>query len=229
MPIEARETPRVVVYPHTKVTAEDWIAAAKRTLIEEGEESVRILSLAQKLGVSRASFYWYFGSRDDLLEKLLARWHQKNTRGIVNRARHGADTIASAILNLFECWVDENLFEPSLDFAIREWARRSPEVKTLLRSSDDERLRAIEGMFTRYGFGAEDAKVRARVIYLEQIGHYSLGIEESRETRLGLLSAYVRAFSGTELKPSERTRFAALVEHLETNRTSSPVRNRDGG
>lgn len=220
MSLEAKERPRVApVYPQTKVTAEDWIAAAKRTLIEEGEESVRILSLAQRLGVSRASFYWYFGSRDDLLGKLLSLWHETNTKGIVDKARQAADTIGSAILNLFECWVDEELFDPRLDFAIREWARRSPEVRALLRSSDDERLGAIEAMFARHGFGAEDARVRARVIYLEQIGHYSLEIEESQETKLGMLSAYIRAFSGTELKPSEKKRFAALVTYLEAKRT----------
>lgn len=220
MSTEATEKRRVSpVYPQTKVTADDWIAAAKRTLIEAGEESVRILSLAQKLDVSRASFYWYFGSRDDLLETLLSLWHEKNTRGIVDQARRAADTIGSAILNLFECWVDESLFEPRLDFAIREWARRSPEVRTLLRSSDDERLGAIEEMFARYGFAEEDAKVRARVIYLEQIGHYSLGIEETQETKLGMLAAYIRAFSGTELEPSEKQRFATFVERLDANRS----------
>lgn len=219
MSIEAREQPRASpVHPQTKVTAEDWVAAAKRTLIAEGEESVRILTLAHRLGVSRASFYWYFGSRDELLETLLSRWHEKNTKGIVDRARRGANTIAGAILNLFECWVDEDLFEPRLDFAIREWARRSPAVRTLLRSSDDERLSAIQAMFARYGFGDTDAKVRARVIYLEQIGHYSLGIEESFETKMGMLPAYIRAFSGTELKASEKEAFAAFVKNLEASR-----------
>lgn len=214
--IDATDKSRVApIYPQTKVTAEDWIAAAKRTLIEEGEESVRVLPLAQKLGVSRASFYWYFENRDDLLERLLALWREKNTKGIVDKARQPAATIGSAILNLFECWVDETLFDPRFDFAIREWARRSPGVKTLLRSSDDERLGAIEAMFARHGFGAKDAKVRARVIYLEQIGHYSLEIEESQDTKLGMLSAYIRAFSGTELRASEKRRFAAIVERLE--------------
>lgn len=226
-PIRARDKRRVSpVYPQTKVTAEDWIAVAMRTLSEEGEESVRILSLAQKLGVSRASFYWYFGSRDDLLGKLLSLWDEKNTRGIVEQARWPADTIAGAILNLFECWIDEDLFEPRLDFAVREWARRSPEVKTLLRASDDARLGAIEAMFARHGFAPEDAKVRARVIYLEQIGHYSLGIQEPRETKLGMLSAYIRAFSGTELKPGEKTRFATLAEDLEAARTAGRPRRR---
>ena len=38
-----------------KVTRADWIDIALKTLIAEGIESVRILSLGQKLGVSRSS------------------------------------------------------------------------------------------------------------------------------------------------------------------------------
>lgn len=203
------------IYPQTKVTAEDWMGTALRTLIEDGVESVRILSLAQKLDVSRASFYWYFESRDDLLGRLLSYWQEKNTKGIVRKSRLATDTIGAAILHLFECWIDESVFEPRLDFAIREWARRSPEIKALLRAADAERVAAIAEMFGRHGFADEDATVRARVVYYEQIGYYSLGLEESRTVRLGTLSAYVRAFSGTELRPEERLKFERFTDALE--------------
>jgi len=203
------------IYPQTKVTAEDWMGIALRTLIEDGVESVRILPLAQKLDVSRSSFYWYFQSRDNLLDRLLSYWQDKNTRGIIKKTRLASDTIGGAILHLFECWIDESVFEPRLDFAVREWARRSPEVKALLRASDAERVAAIADMFGRHGFRNEDATVRARVVYYEQIGYYSLGLEESRTVRLGTLSAYVRAFSGTELRPDERLGFQRFTEDLE--------------
>ena len=41
------------------------------------------------------------------------------------------------------------------------------------------------------------------VIYLEQIGHHSPKIQETQETKRGMLSAYTRASSGTELKLSD--------------------------
>ena len=53
-----------------KVTRADWINLALQTLISDGIESVRVLTLGQKLGVSRSSFYWYFESRQDLLDQL---------------------------------------------------------------------------------------------------------------------------------------------------------------
>ena len=56
--------------PHTKVTRLDWILAARAVLLEAGVEQVKIKVLAETLGVSRASFYWYFTNRTDLLNAL---------------------------------------------------------------------------------------------------------------------------------------------------------------
>ena len=110
---------------NTKVTRRDWINLALQTLISDGIESVRVLPLGQKLGVSRSSFYWYFESRQDLLDQLLAHWRDTNTRAIFERAQRPAESIIMGVMNVFECWADERLFDPRLDFAIREWARRN--------------------------------------------------------------------------------------------------------
>ena len=71
---------------NTKVTREDWMNLALETLISEGVEAVRVLALGQKLNVSRSSFYWYFKSRQDLLDQLLDYWRNNNTRFIVEQA-----------------------------------------------------------------------------------------------------------------------------------------------
>jgi AcrR family transcriptional regulator len=69
-----------------KATRQDWINLALEALVSEGVESVRILPFAQTLGVSRSSFYWYFKSRQDLLDQLLDHWRNTNTRAIIERA-----------------------------------------------------------------------------------------------------------------------------------------------
>ncbi|MBV8653244.1 MAG: TetR/AcrR family transcriptional regulator, partial [Alphaproteobacteria bacterium] len=136
----ARAKRKPPVYPHTRASQDDWLAIARSTLISEGVEHVRILSLAEKLGVSRSSFYWYFKDRGDLLDRLLALWRARNTQGIVDQAEKPSATIVAGILNLFECWTNDALFDPRLDFAIREWSRRSPEVRRLVHASDDARV-----------------------------------------------------------------------------------------
>jgi AcrR family transcriptional regulator len=197
---------------NVKVTREDWLDLALETLIAEGVEGVRILALGQKLGVSRSSFYWYFESRQDLLDQLLEYWRNKNTRFIIERAKRPAPSVTQAVLNVFECWVDTNLFNPRLDFAIRTWARSSTFVHEAIDAADNERVAAIGDMFARYGYSEEDAFVRARVLYFMQIGYYSLEIVEPTAHRLSLVPAYLRSFTGREPLEGEMEAFTRYVE-----------------
>ncbi|MFI0843934.1 TetR/AcrR family transcriptional regulator [Mesorhizobium sp. IMUNJ 23232] len=194
---------------NVKVTREDWLNLALEAMVSEGVEAVRILSLGQRLGVSRSSFYWYFKSRQDLLDQLLDYWRNRNTRVIVERASRPADTIAEAVLNVFENWVDGTLFDPRLDFAIRAWARQSPEVHRIVDEADDKRVDAIREMFLRHGYEETEAFVRARVLYFVQIGYYSLEIVEPMRNRLSLVPAYVKTHTGKD--PTQRE-FDAFVE-----------------
>ena len=78
----------------------------------------------------------------------------------------------------FAAGSNPDIFSPRLDFAVREWARRSETVRKALDRSDAERTAAIQAMFMRYGYPFEDAMVRARVLYYMQIGYYALDIRE---------------------------------------------------
>lgn len=197
---------------NSKVTRQDWLQLALETLISDGVESVRVLNLGQKLGVSRSSFYWYFKSREDLLDQLLCFWRDKNTRSLVEHASMPAADIVKAVVNIFKCWVDERLFDPRLDFAVRAWARKSVAIRQALDEADDCRVLAIRDMFQRHDYEAEDAFVRARVIYYMQIGYYALELDEPMSERVKHIAAYLRSFTGVE--PSE-TDVADFVRHIE--------------
>jgi AcrR family transcriptional regulator len=194
-----------------KATRQDWINLALEALVSEGVESVRILPFAQTLGVSRSSFYWYFKSRQDLLDQLLDHWRNTNTRAIIERAERPAATIVRGLLNVFECWADESLFNPRLDFAIREWARRSEAVRQAIDAADAARLAAIRDLYMRHGFEADDAFIRARVLYFMQIGYYVLDVKEPLETRLGYAAAYLRSFTGQEPSKVDIEHFSAFA------------------
>jgi AcrR family transcriptional regulator len=197
---------------NAKVTREDWLKLALETLISEGVEAVRVLALGQKLNVSRSSFYWYFKSRQDLLDQLLEHWRDNNTRFIVERAERPAASITQAVLNVFECWLDASLFNPQLDFAIRAWSRLSAEVRHVVNEEDDARVAAVCAMFKRYGYEDTEAFVRARVLYFVQIGYYSLEIDEPVRSRLSLVPAYLRTHTGKDPLEGEMEAFARLVQ-----------------
>ncbi|WP_195179477.1 TetR/AcrR family transcriptional regulator [Mesorhizobium sp. INR15] len=205
-------TQRAGVTGNVKATREDWLKLALETLISDGVERVRVQILGQSLDVSRSSFYWYFKSRQDLLDQLLEYWRQTNTRFIVERAERPAPSVVRAVMNIFECWVDEKLFDPRLDFAIRAWARRSPATRRVLDEADDQRVNAIRDMFLRHGYDQEDAFVRARVLYFMQIGYYSLELNEPMSSRLPHVASYLRSFTGQEPSVQDVEDFSRYVE-----------------
>ncbi|WP_404926020.1 TetR/AcrR family transcriptional regulator [Mesorhizobium sp. ORM16] len=205
-------TQRAGATGNIKVTREDWLKLALETLISDGVESVRVQTLGQKLDVSRSSFYWYFKSRQDLLDQLLDYWRQTNTRFIVERAARPSATVIRGVMSIFECWVDEKLFDPQLDFAIRAWARRSPAIRRALDEADEERVDAIRDMFRRHGYDEEDAFVRARVLYFMQIGYYSLELDEPMSSRLPHVASYLRSFTGQEPTAQDVEDFSRYVE-----------------
>ena len=88
-----------------------WLQAAQEALLDGGVEAVKIQLLAKKLNISRASFYWFFKDRDELLSALLGQWRDKNTGNLTGRAQAYADTLAEAILNVCDCWFDRDLFD----------------------------------------------------------------------------------------------------------------------
>jgi AcrR family transcriptional regulator len=187
---------------------EDWVRAALQILVDQGAGEVKVLTLANRMGCSRSNFYWFFKDREALLAELLAHWQAKNTAAIVERASRPAARISQGVLNIFDCWANPDLFDARLDFAIREWARRSDTVTTEVARADTLRLEAIAALFARFGASPKQAIVRARTLYFMQLGYYALSIRETSEERMELLSDYVFAFCGEFPDPADAKAFA---------------------
>lgn len=211
---------------NVKATRDDWLDVALSVLAVEGVDRVTVLSLSERLGVSRSSFYWYFKNRDELLDALLDRWDRLNTRSIVAEAQEPAATVSEAVCNVFRCWVNSRIFSPRLDFAVREWARRSPSVRRTLDRSDWVRTEAVKAMFVRFGYEDEDALVRARALYYMQIGYYALDLREPIETRLNLTPRYLKAFTGVDPSEAEVDAFRAYATRHAHIRDFDPLRGR---
>lgn len=186
-----------------------WLEAAYDALLEGGVDAVKILPLAKRLKLSRTSFYWFFRDREELLAALIARWRDKNTGNLIRQAEAYAESIAEATLNVFDCWLDRNLFDAKFEFAIRSWALQSEEILKEVQAADNARLAALGRMFERFGHEPVAADVRARTLYLVQIGYISMQTEEDLELRLKRIPEYVAIFTGTAPEPREMDRFLA--------------------
>ncbi len=192
-----------------------WLDAAYDSLICSGIDSVRIMPLSQRVKLSRTSFYWFFRDRDALLKALLERWKSKNTRNLVQQSEAYAESISEAILNVFDCWLDQRLFDSRFEFAVRNWAQRSGDVAAEIAAADNTRLEALKSMFIRFGHKPLAADVRSRTIYLTQIGYISMQTSESLATRMARIPSYVEIFTATPPARRELERFFARHGYSE--------------
>ena len=199
---------------NVKVTRQDWLNAALSVLKQGGVEAVKVAELAAAMGVSRSSFYWYFRNRTDLLNALLEHWERTNTAAMVAQANAPARTITEACCNIFRCNINTALFDNRLDFAVRDWARRSDQVNAVLKAGDDARLTALTEMFLRFAYPPLEAAARARVIYYMQLGYDDANLGETLEQRLAMVPGYLVAFTGRPASESEIAAFAAYAHKV---------------
>lgn len=190
-------------------TADLWLDAAYRLLVEGGVDAVKVMPLAQRLGLSRTSFYWHFADREALLAGLVARWQRGNTAALIAHASAPAATITEAVLNLFDCWVRPELFDSRLEFAIRNWALTDAALARTLAAEDARRIAALDAMFRRFGFDPTEADTRARTVYLTQVGYIAMRTEETLEERLLRIPAYALTFTGQPPRVAEIAAFRA--------------------
>ena len=184
-----------------------WLEAAYDMLTESGVDAVKIMPLAKRLGVSRTSFYWHFKDRDELLEAMIHRWEQKNTGNLVARTEAYAESIAEALFNLFDCWLDGDLFDARLDLAIRNWARNDAALQVRLDAEDAKRKEAMAAMFLRFDYDADQAEVRALTMLYTQIGYISVEIKEDPTQRMARMPDYIEVYTGQRPTPREVDRF----------------------
>ena len=180
----------------SRLRPEDWLDAAQRRLVNGGIDAVKIGPLAEDLKVTRGSFYWHFRDRSHLLETLLAQWrgqsHEMFDRLVGGDAASGMEEF----VRLVHLWIDESEFDPALESAMRDWARTSDDVSAVVKAVDEERIAYIKRIFLDFGYGEDEAFIRARITYFHQVGYYTIGYNESLDARMALLPMYVSVLTG---------------------------------
>ena len=188
-----------------------WLEAGYQALIDGGIDAVKIQPLAKNLNLSRTSFYWFFEDREALLTALIDGWEERTTAPLVRATQEYAESQAEAMLNMLACFLSGS-FDSKLEFAVRSWALRDVQVAARIEAADETRLAALRGMLARWGHAEQAADIRARTIYLTQIGYISMRAHEELETRLARIPTYVEVYTGQAAEAREIARFNARVK-----------------
>lgn len=191
-----------------------WLEAAFALLLESGSDAISVQALAKRMKTSRTVFYRLFADRDEVLQALLRRWEEKNTPALLACAGRYAGGIVEAVLNVHDCWFDGALFDSDLENAIRSWSQGNPQVFQVVTRHDEIRLQALAELFQRHGYPDLEADVRARTLYLMQLGYLSTHPQESAELRLHRVAHYVSVFTGRPCDKENLERFISRHKAL---------------
>ncbi len=190
---------------------EVWLDAAYDALLQGGVDAVKVMPLANRLKLSRTSFYWFFKDRKQLLNGLLDRWNIRTTQPLIAATTEYAHSETEAMLNVIFTFLEGQAFDSAMELAVRSWAQQDESVVARLQQADAERLAALTAMLERWGHDPQDADVRARTIYLVQVGYISMQVQEPIDTRLERFPSYVEIYTGKRPPEHEMDRFKARL------------------
>ena len=196
MAATARETKKTTPRRSGALSRQDWIEAARQVLITDGIERVKVEPLAEKLRLSRGSFYWHFKNHQDLLDALLAQWKETALEPMSAVAEDRSLGPVERYEKFWRVWVRGEPHCPVYDLAIRRWALVDPGVARLVKRTDQARIKMLTSIFSEMGHPPEEAMVRARIAYFHQIGYYAANMRESDRKRSELWPLYVKILAG---------------------------------
>lgn len=151
----------------SRLTKEDWIAAALSFLSDKGSVGISVVKLAEKLGVTRGSFYYHFENLNDLIDAMVARWEESIIEKGFNEAREQASTAAEEIRILIE-FVSH--LTDKQDLMFRQWAPYNAHVKAHMERLDQKRLGIMTEMFQRLAKDNEKGAAYAKIAFYGYIG-----------------------------------------------------------
>lgn len=171
---------------------EDWLNAAYEAVVEGGFDQVRVLLIADKLGVTRGSFYWHFTDHADLVTSLCKQWCEREIADDRRLQAHASDDPVADLVHV----LDEALSRGGVDLknmrfelALRGLGRRDPAVAKLLVAVDEARMAVFIEKFQRLTGDEKTATELSVLFYLAVTG----GVQAlARPSSNASIAAFIR-------------------------------------
>ena len=155
-----------------RLSRENWIRVALDRLTTNGIEGVRIVPLAEQMGVTSGSFYWHFKSRRELHEALLDYWEREMTDAAMVAAKGFDGLPEERIWGLMEQVMRAGFAR--YDLAIWHWAQSDIAVQAVFQRALEKRFSFAKWMFMEAGFDAIQAEARGRMMVVYMMGESTL-------------------------------------------------------
>ena len=158
-----------------RLSRDDWLDQAFWAVVAGGFENVKVLTIAEKLKVTRGSFYWHFSDHADLIRSLLLRWKLQQTAldQKLDSQRSGnpvkdLEDVVDAAFSQAGATLENLRFEQ----ALRSLSHQNSEAAQMLVEIDTERMKLFESKFMAIVKDVKKARDLSALFYLAIVGSY---------------------------------------------------------
>jgi AcrR family transcriptional regulator len=176
----------------SRLTRDDWLDEAFKAVVEGGFDNVKVLSLAEKLKVTRGSFYWHFTDHADLINSLLLRWKLTQLELDAKlKLQQSGDALKDLDLVVDAAFLQAGSELENLRFeqAMRALSHHNALAAQLLVEVDANRMDLFQAKFLVLVKDANNARDLAALLYLSIAGGFQA---LSRPTNPPNIRAYFR-------------------------------------
>ena len=159
----------------SRLTRDDWLDEAFKAVVVGGFDNVKVLALAEKLKVTRGSFYWHFSDHADLISSLLMRW--KLAQLALDdklKMQQSGDALKDLDLVVDAAFLQAGSELENLRFeqALRAPSHQHPVAAQLLVEVDANRMDLFQSKFLVLVKDANKARDLAALLYLAIAGGF---------------------------------------------------------
>ncbi len=171
----------------------EWVNAGLKALAKSGFSALKADTLANRLGISRGSFYWHFADVSAFHAAILRRWREIALENIIDEIEETADDRLEALA------ARAFARDAGIERAVRAWATADGRARAAVEAVDAERIRYLRKLLIDAGIAPSVAGTRARIINWCYLG-FALSSNKLDDDTLkqvvGDLSQWARAKSG---------------------------------
>lgn len=170
----------------SRLSRADWVEGALQALAEGGLPALGVEALAERLGVTKGSFYWHFEDSDELLRAVVQRWEEL-----------AVDRVMADLVELKRpCEVIRRIIERTVDFeepqrrlryrvevVAAALAESHPVFRPAYMRISERRLSGLSMLYLATGLSPEDAARFGRIAYVTLLGVYPYLLSRTSVTR----------------------------------------------
>jgi AcrR family transcriptional regulator len=146
-----------------------WFKVGKEEFIERGINGINVERLSRRASVAKSSFYHFFKSKDDYLDRLIDHWIEEGTRAITDKfaiIEDPKDRFRKLVRFVFTYNVENELFL----FQLKSLARTNSRVRKIIDRVENERIQFLKNILIDMGMPEITATTRSQILYIYFVG-----------------------------------------------------------